>query len=118
MNNYTLTVVVDGKVTPAKRKSIKDSLEKLVESFKGKVEKVEELGEKELAYTIKKVNTGYFLNFKVSLDGSGTKGLLSKLNLDDNLLRYLLVRSEKPKVKLNKVKSASGGKGKTNGKKS
>lgn len=108
MNNYTLTVVVDGKLTPAKRKSVTESLEKLVASFKGKVDKIEELGEKELAYTIKKANTGYFLNLKLSLEGEGTKGLLSKLNLDDNLLRYLLVRTEEPKVK----------KGKTNGKKS
>lgn len=108
MNNYNLTVVLDGKATPAKRREAKESLEKLISSFKGKVEKVEELGEKELAYTIKKANSGYFLNFKLNLEAASTKALLSKLNLDDNLLRYLLVRSEAKKIK----------KGKTNGKKS
>ncbi len=108
-NNYNLTVVIDGKMTPAKRKSVKESLEKLISTLKGKIEKVEDLGEKELAYIIKKSNSGYFFNFKLSLETTNTKNLLSKLQLDDNLLRYLLVRTEEEK----KVK-----KGKSNGKKS
>lgn len=108
-NNYNLTVVIDGKMTPAKRKGVLEGLEKLISTLKGKIEKVEDLGEKELAYTIKKANIGYFFNFKLNLETANTKNLLSKLQLDDNLLRYLLVRTEEEK----KVK-----KGKSNGKKS
>lgn len=96
-------------MAPAKRKSVKESLEKLVSTLKGKIEKTEDLGEKELAYTIKKADSGYFFNFKLSLEATKIKELLSKLQLNDNLLRYLLVRTEAEK----KVK-----KGRINGKKS
>lgn len=105
MQSYNLTIVVDGKMTPAKRKSVKDGLEKIVSTLKGKIEKVDDLGEKELAYTIKKSNSGYFLNFKLNLETTKTKDLLSKLQLDDNLLRYLLVRKEEEKVKTHGKKS-------------
>ena len=94
MQSYNLTVVLPGGVTAAKKKSAKESLEKLVSSFKGKIKKTEDLGEKKLAYVIKDSDAGYFFNFKIELEGSQTKGLLSKLQLDDNLLRYLLVRTK------------------------
>lgn len=103
-NNYNLTVVLPGGMTPAKKKSVRGSLEKLIPDLKGEIKKTEEIGEKDLAYVIKKTNKGYFLNFRINLDSVNVKSLLSKLQLDDTLLRYLLVKVE--------------GKEKTNGKKS
>lgn len=97
MQSYNLTIVVDGELTPAKRKTVKESMEKLLSSLKGKVSEVSDLGTKDLAYPIKKARTGYFWNYSVDLEGDAAKGVLSKLQHDDNLLRYLLVRKEHPK---------------------
>lgn len=94
MHNYNLTIVLEGGATSAKRKSAQEMIEKLVSVFKGKIEKVEDLGEKELAYPIKKQENGYYLNIKLQMEGSAAKGILAKLALDDSLLRYLLVKTE------------------------
>lgn len=92
MNNYELTVVLDGKATPAKRKSVSSIVEKILETFEGKVIKVEDWGVKDLAYKVGKSETGIYLHFKVELTGEAAKKLPIKLRGEEEILRYLLIR--------------------------
>lgn len=94
MQKYELTLVLDGKMTPVKKKSTRGDVEKLVATFKGKVGAVEDWGEKPLAYNIGKVTSGNFLFFPLELDPQEVKGLATKLNLTENIVRFLLVRKE------------------------
>jgi small subunit ribosomal protein S6 len=68
-------------------KNVKD----LIESFKGKVTKEEKWGEKTLAYSIKKNHTAIFYNFLIEIDKKDTKEFKNKLNLNEKVLRYLLL---------------------------
>lgn len=63
MNKYELTVVLPEKTTPAKKKSVKEKITKLINNLKGKVLETDDWGEKELAYPIKKSVTGVFFAF-------------------------------------------------------
>jgi ribosomal protein S6 len=92
MSKYELTVVIAGKSTPAKKKSVKASIEKLIKTFKGKIEKHDDWGEIELAYPIMKNDSGSFMHFVVELEGNSSSLLIQKLNLEEEILRYLLVR--------------------------
>ena len=92
MGKYELTIVLDGKVSPAKKKKITETVEKLVAVSKGKLGKVEDWGEKELAYKIGKSETGFFTYFELELDPGGVKGLNDKLRTDADVIRYLLIR--------------------------
>ncbi len=92
MNKYELTVVLDGKLSAAKKKGIKEKTVKLVEAFKGKIGKVEDWGTRDLAYKIKKSETGEFYFFPVEMDSDKAKALNDKLRLEEDLLRYLLIR--------------------------
>ena len=94
MQKYELTVVLDGKVTPAKKKSVRGDIEKLVSTFKGKVGTVEDWGEKPLAYKIEKSESGNFLFFPLELDPQEVKGLATKLNIEENIVRFLLIRKD------------------------
>ena len=94
MRNYELTVVLPGKATPAKKKSVQEEIKKLVAGAKGKVAKMEDWGEKQLAYQIAKKSTGNFLHFQLGLEPGTAKELDSKLNLEEDIIRYLLVRKE------------------------
>lgn len=105
MKSYELTIVMDGKLSPAKRKAIQEKTTKLVEAFKGKIGKVEDWGTKDLAYNIKKSETGSFVFFPLELEPANAKALNDKLRLEEELIRYLLVKEEiVKKVKKEKTK--------------
>jgi len=95
MRNYELVIVIDGKTTAAKKKTTLEKIEKLVTSVKGKLGKVKEWGTKELAYKIGKSDTGAYLILPLELDGAGAKDISSKLRLETDLIRYLLIRKDK-----------------------
>ena len=92
MQKYELTVLLDGKTTSAKKKSVRDEVEKLVKGSKGKVGAVEDWGEKTLAYKIGKSESGNYLFFPLELDPQEVKGLSTKLNINENVVRLLLIR--------------------------
>lgn len=94
MKNYELVVVLDGKTTAAKTKAEIANLEELVKVAGGSVKKTENWGVKELAYKIQKSETGLFLIFTLELDGKAAKSLPEKVRLENQIIRYLLIRKE------------------------
>ena len=94
MGKYELTVLIDPKATPAKKKSVTGKIEKLLEMYKGKILKTEDWGEKKLAYQIEKKDSGVYLHYQLELSPEGAKNVPSKLNLDEDIVRHLIVRLE------------------------
>lgn len=94
MQKYELTLFLDGKATPAKKKSVREDVEKIVSTFKGKVGTVEDWGEKTLAYNIGKSESGNFLFFPLELDPQEVKSMATKLKLEEQIVRFLLIRKE------------------------
>mgnify|MGYP001605315912 CR=1 FL=1 len=92
MRNYGLTAVLAGKATPAKKKSVQTKLEKLIAFSKGKVGKIDDWGRIDFAYPIAKNGSGHFLHFHLELEPAKTKELDSKLKLEEEIIRYLIVR--------------------------
>ena len=92
MNNYELTVILAGGATSSKKKSAQASLEKIIKTFKGKLGKVDDWGDKELFHKIKGSTTGTFLHFQLELDTESAKQISSKLNFEGDVLRYLLIK--------------------------
>lgn len=78
----------------AKKKSTREKIEKMLKTLKVKVGKVDDWGEIELAYPIKKSTAGIFLHFHLELDAEAVKIIAAKLKLEEDILRYLLVRKE------------------------
>ena len=95
MNNYELTLVLDGKSGAAKKKKTIESIEKVLATFKGKITESKDWGVKELAYKIGKSLTGLYLYFELELDPSGAKALNEKLRTDVDVLRFLVINKEK-----------------------
>lgn len=92
MNTYELTYVLDGKLTPAKRKSATAKMEDQIKVFSGKIVENKELGKKDLAYSIKKAESGYFISLELTMDGQNIKKLNDKLRVDEGILRYLIIK--------------------------
>ena len=92
MGNYELTIVLSGKATAAKIKSIKEKIDNFISAFKGKIEKVDEWGKIDLAYKIEDNSSGNFLHYNIELEPGNIKSLSDKLKMEEEIIRYLLVR--------------------------
>jgi small subunit ribosomal protein S6 len=95
MNNYELTVVLPGGATSAKKKNVLGRIEKLIKTGKGKITETNDWGKLDLAYEIEKQNEGVFLLLNVETDAQGIKNLKDKLRLDDDIIRYLIIREDR-----------------------
>ena len=86
--------MLPGGTTPARKKSVVEKIKKMLTTLKGKVGKVVDWGEIELAYPIKKSTAGVFLHFHLELDAQAVKTIADKLKLEEDIIRYLLVKKE------------------------
>lgn len=91
---YELVVVVDAAASQAKKKSLTEKINKLVEMSGGKVESVEDFGTKELAYPIKKITSGTYTIYTLDQPATAAKLINEKLALEDDVLRHLLTVKE------------------------
>ena len=94
MNNYELTLVLPGGATAAKKKSVLARIEKLVKTGKGKIAKSDDWGKLDLAYEIKKQKSGVFVLMNLEMTPDMIKNLKDKLRLDDDIIRYLIVKND------------------------
>ena len=92
MNSYYLTLVLKPGMDEKERKTLIDSMVKKLVGEEGKVEKEDFWGERDLTYPIKRANKGFYAHFEISADPKNAKGLDKTLQLEEDVLRYLLVR--------------------------
>lgn len=100
MNSYYLTLVLKPDVEEKERKALLDSIKaKLVPgsekttSAEASVVKEDLWGVRTLAYPIKRKTSGYFAHFEISADPRDIKGLDKSLRVEEDILRFLLVRT-------------------------
>lgn len=72
----------------AEVKTIKD----IFSSHKAKIESEESWGKKTLAYPIKKNSSAFYFHFKIEIDIKMVGELKKKLNFNEKLIRYLLLK--------------------------
>ena len=87
MTQYELTFLLNEE---AELKNLKE----LVSSLKGKVTKEDKWGERQLAFPIKKLDKAVFYNWQLSLEPDQLAELKKKLNFNEKLVRYLLLKRE------------------------
>lgn len=87
MNSYYLTLVLKPDLEEKARKELLDKIKEKVTSKK------EDLwGVRDLAYPIKKASSGFYAHFEIEADPKDAKGLDKILKLEEDIIRYLLVR--------------------------
>lgn len=91
MRSYELVLVLRPALKDVEKKKLLDSVKEWLKGLK--ITKEEDLGQKALAYSIKKETAGIYLNFL--LEGETVpQGLEKKILVNDNILRHLLLRSK------------------------
>ena len=92
MNKYEMMFIVkanaDEKAIANTAKSLKDA----ITSMKGKISDEKELGNKELAYPIKKETVGYYFVVDFEANAETVAELDRKARIDESVLRHLIIR--------------------------
>ena len=94
MNKYELAVVYNPTLEEEAYAAAQAGVQSLIERFGGKVENVDDWGEKRLAYEIQKLREGVY-NF-VTFTGEPTVPVEveKRMRIMDNVLRYLITKVE------------------------
>ena len=94
MKKYELVFILDPKLDAQAQKKETGEIEKLITSFKGKIEKKEVWGKKTLAYPIKKLTEGIYVKFDLNFPPENIKEWEKKIKLEEKIIRYLLIKVE------------------------
>lgn len=93
MNNYESIIIINPNVEEEKMKALIERFTTLINSD-GKVEKVDELGKKKLAYEIGKNKEGNYVVF----DFTANPGLIAELErnyrITDDVIKFMVIRQD------------------------
>lgn len=85
-----------------------DKVKKLIETSGGKIQKEENDDKKRLAYSIKGQDFAVYYYFTLLLPASAPAKISSFLNITDEVLRFLLVRADARKEKVEDTNEKQG----------
>ena len=94
MNKYEIMFIVRPDMEEAEIKKTADSMKKVLTDGKAKVVEEKALGQKELAYEINKVNTGFYYLYVVEATKEAVAEFDRVARINENLLRHLVVKVE------------------------
>ena len=94
MRKYEIMFIVKATMESADVKKSAETYKNLIETLKGKVVEAKELGEKKLAYPIKKELNGYYYVMQVEANKEAIQEFDRKIRLDETILRHLIIRQE------------------------
>ncbi|TAH51290.1 MAG: 30S ribosomal protein S6 [Chloroflexota bacterium] len=93
MSNYELTYVLR-PLEEANLTATTERVNTIIRNAGGEIVARNDWGRRRLAYPIRKNNDGYYTTLFVQLPGSAVRGIERALQLNDDVLRYLVVRVE------------------------
>tara|TARA_Y100001935_G_C17179788_1_gene444531 strand:- start:372 stop:800 length:429 start_codon:yes stop_codon:yes gene_type:complete len=97
MNNYELTLILNPDLS-TKFQTFKKKFEKTLTDTNFKINKLENIGRRQLAYSILNHNKGHYAIFQIEGPSEAAIQLESKLKYDASVIRHLLLRVETPSM--------------------
>src|SRR3989338_7727994 len=94
MGNYEGVFIINPELATDAAKSVVTQVQELVSKNGGRVEGLQEWGKRRLAYKINKKQEGHYVILNFQLDSKHAKKLEQGLQLNDQLLRFLLVNKD------------------------
>lgn len=92
MNKYKMMFIVKATMEESSVKAAAENVKKLAESLKAKVDSFKEMGQKKLAYPIKKEISGYYYVMTMTASKETIKEVNRKMSIDENVIRHLIIK--------------------------
>ncbi len=93
MNKYESVVIIDPSVEEEKVKELSQVFTDII-NHDGKVEKIEELGKKKLAYEVKKNKEGYYIVINFEANPNLIAELERNYRIIDEVIKFITVKVE------------------------
>ena len=94
MRNYELTVVLPSSITDEEVPAVVETVSGWVTSQGGTIAEVNNWGRRKLAYLIGTSNEGTYVLLRVAIDPAGVPEIERNLKLSQQVIRYLMIRTE------------------------
>ena len=95
MRKYEIMFIVRPDLEEANIKTIADNMKTTLESNSAKVVDVKEMGQRDLAYEINKHKKGYYFLYVVNTTAEVIKEFNRLANVNENIIRHLIIKVEK-----------------------
>ena len=97
MNNYELTLILNPDLS-TKFDDFQTKFEKTLTGINFKINKLENIGRRQLAYSILNHNKGHYAIFQIEGPAEAALELESKLKYDTSVIRHLLLKVDSPSL--------------------
>ncbi len=94
MRKYEIMFIVKPTLEEAAIKKVADQAKKVIEDNKGKVLDVKDMGQRDLAYEIKKHKKGYYFLFTAECPVEAINEFNHISNISEDIIRSLVVKLE------------------------
>ena len=92
MNKYEMMFIVKATIDETAISGIAENLKSVITSMKGEITESKDLGQKKLAYPIKKEITGHYFVVNFNANNEIVAELDRKARIDENVLRHMIIR--------------------------
>lgn len=93
--NYEFMFIVSPDTTEEDRVAVSTYVENALKLAEAEDVVQEKMGEKKLAYPIDKKNTGFYFLFKFKAVGEKLIDVEKKININEKVIRYIIVKTGK-----------------------
>jgi small subunit ribosomal protein S6 len=125
---YEVMFIIDPKTAEDDITRLSENLQQVIADQGGTVTKNEDMGRRQLAYPIGRVNEGHYILFEVDGTGHEIAELERRMRVNDQVIRYMTVRVDEDRRRAEKFKAkrarkasrrplSGGGSGSTAGRK-
>ena len=102
---YEVMYIVDPE-TPAERiEKLNEAVGKVIEKEGGTVVRMDDIGRRQLAYTIEKKTEGHYVLFEIDGSGQEILELERRMRVNDMILRYITIRVDEDRKKADKLQA-------------
>ena len=102
MNQYDLNLILNPSLSAEQMQTEKDYIETAVKNAGGEIAKLDDVGNRRLAYAVSKEREGYYLMYTIRSGGNPESSIAASLRLRDNVRRVLVVK-DRPEWKTKKA---------------
>src|ERR1051325_11963643 len=105
MRSYEIMFIVNPSVPEEEIDKINSQLEGIITSGGGKVEKLEKMGKRRLAYDVDKHREGFYVLFVIAANGDIIKECERRLRVTEAVIKYITVRTDEDTRRVEKIKN-------------
>src|SRR5215510_10723818 len=105
MRNHEIMFIVNPNVPEEEIDKINSQIESVITSGGGKVDKIEKMGKRRLAYEVQKQREGYYVLFTIGANGDIIRECERRLRVMDAVMKYITVRTDEEGRRLDKIKN-------------